>query len=392
MLVGAGHSNLAVVRRARALRRVGIAVTLVDPDAFWYSGMATPMLGGAVAPWRDRIDPAPAASRRGVRFVRARVDAIDLPSRTVVLDDGRELAASAVVCNVGSDLDARGLPVDRPDVTPAKPIAGLRGLHDRLCAGPRRPRIVVVGGGATAVEAAGNLTAGPLARAVAPHVTVVAGPAPLAVVDDPALRARLLAPLHDRGVVWEQGPRAVDVTDSGVVLDDGRTLPADHVLLATGLRASRAVEHFGLGDARGMPVTATLQHPDHPWLFGAGDAVRFLPRPLPRLGVFAVRQAPVLLDNLVALHTGAELRDYEPQDTWITAVDLGGGDAVVIRGDQWFGGRGALVAKRLLDEWFLRRHRVRASGSSGSSDERAAGPTVTRDRPDQTHRPPQELP
>lgn len=379
VLVGAGHTNLALVRRARVLRRAGIAVTLVDPDAFWYSGMATPMLGGAVAPARDRIDPAPAAQRRGVRFERARVVGLDLATRTVRLDDGRELAASAVVCNVGSDLDARGLPVERPDVTPAKPISGLPALHDRLRDGPTGPRVVVVGGGATAVEAAGNLSAGPLASVVAPHVTVVAGRRPLAVVTDPALRERLLAPLHERGVVWEAGPRAVDVTDRGVVLDDGRVLPADHVLLATGLRASRSVEDLGLGDASGVPVGATLQHPEHPWLFAAGDAARFLPQPLPRLGVFAVRQAPVVLDNLVALHTERPLRPYEPQTTWIAAIDLGGGDAVVMRDDRWFGGRTALVAKRLLDEWFLRRHRVGPPRHDDGPARASRGPTVASD-------------
>lgn len=357
VLAGAGHTNLVLVRRARRLRRAGLAVTLVDPGAFWYSGMAAAMLGGAVGPDRDRIDPAPAAVHRGVRFLAARVVGIEPDAGLVTLEDGRQLAASAVVLNVGSDLDTHGLSVDRDEVVPAKPIEGLRTFHERLLHGPVTPRVVVVGGGITAVEAAGNLAAGPLADVVAPRVTVVAGPDSVEGIHDRALEDRLLAPLRQRGVQWEAGPLAVDVTDDGVVLDDGRVLPADHVLLATGLRASASVEQLGLGDARGMPVTPTLQHPDHPRLFGAGDAVRFGEQGLPRLGVFAVRQAPVVLDNLLALHTGGSLRRFEPPERWITAVDLGGGDAVLIRGERWFGGRLALLAKRALDEWFLRRHR-----------------------------------
>lgn len=357
VLAGAGHANLVVVRHARRLRRAGLAVTLVDPGAFWYSGMAAAMLGGAVQPHRDRIDPAPAALHRGVRFVGARVTGIDPGAMRVTLDDGRELAASAIVLNVGSDLDPRGLPVERDEVVPTKPIGGLLAFHERLLRGPVTPRVVVVGGGITAVEAAGNLSAGPLADVVAPRVTVVAGPDAVEGVHDPALEQRLLEPLQQRGVQWEAGPLAIDVTDDGVVLDDGRVLPADHVLLATGLRASHSVQQLGLGDARGMLVTTTLQHPDHPRLFGAGDAVRFGARELPRLGVFAVRQGPVLVDNLLALHTGGSPRPFEPPAQWITAVDLGGGDGVLIRGERWVGGRFALLAKRALDEWFLRRHR-----------------------------------
>lgn len=357
VLVGAGHANLVIVREARRLQRHGIDVTLVDPDAFWYSGMAAAMLGGAVAPARDVIDPAVAAHHRGVRFVAGRVTALDRDVPAVTVDGGTRLDATAVVLNVGSDLESHGLPVDRPDVTPAKPIRGLFDLHDRLLAGPARPRVVIVGGGATAVEAAGNLSAGPVAEAVAPVVTVVAGPEPLAVVADAIVRRRMLRPLLERGVTWDAGVLARDVTDDGVVLADGRVLPADHVVLATGLRASRTVAALGLGNAAGMPVTATLQHPDHPRLLGAGDAIRFGATGLPRLGVYAVRQAPVLLDNLVALHTDGDLRPFEPPSQVLTAVDLGGGDAVVMHGSRWFAGRPALVVKRLLDEWYLRRHR-----------------------------------
>jgi NADH dehydrogenase FAD-containing subunit len=360
VLVGAGHANLVLVRRARRLRRAGLAVTLVDPDAFWYSGMAAAALGGAVRRRRDVIDPGPTATHRGVRFVQATVTALDPGSGRLTLSDGSSMTATSIVLNVGSDTDPKGLPTGRPDVVTSKPIRGLLDLQDRLLAGPSGARVVIVGGGATAVETAGNLSAGPVADAVAPRVTVVAGPSPLAVLGDAELRARLVAPLVARGVVWHDGPLARDITDAGVVLDDGRVLPAEHVLLATGLRASRAVAQLGLGDARGMPVTTTLQHPEHGLLFGAGDAVRLGEHGLPRLGVFAVRQAPVLLHNLVALHEGGALRSFDADRTYLTAVDLGGGDAVVMRGARWFGGPVALACKRLLDEWFLRRHRAPA--------------------------------
>lgn len=360
VLVGAGHANLALVRRARRLRRAGLAVTLVDPGAFWYSGMAAAVLGGAVSPLRDRIDPAPAAMRRGVRFLAGRVVGVAPGDGRVQLADGRSLRATAVVINVGSDVDPHGLPTDRPEVVTAKPIRNLVAFPERLLDGPVGPRVVVVGGGATALEVAGNLSAGPVADAVGPLVTVVAGSRPLQQVDDRRIRARMLAPLRARGVVWDEGTLATDITDAGVVLGDGRVLAADHVVLATGLRASRTVEQLGLGDADGMPTTATLQHPEHPRVLGAGDAIRFGEDGLPRLGVFAVRQVPVLIDNLLALHRGEPLRPFEPPETYLSAVDLGGGDAVVMRGRLWFAGWPALAVKRILDEWFLRRHRTPA--------------------------------
>lgn len=374
VLVGAGHANLLVVRDARRLVRAGLDVTLVDPDAFWYSGMAAAVAGGVVHPGRDRVDPAPLAASRGVRLLRGRATGFDPATTTVTVTtpdgDQERLGATAVVLNVGSEVDPRGLPADLPGVVTAKPTTGLLALRDRLLAGPRGARVVVVGGGATAVELAANLTAGAVGRRVAPAVTLVAPGPPVPVVSD-RIRARMLAPLRARGVALEVGTRVVglrpgDAARVAVDLDDGRTLPAEHVLLATGLRAHRAVEDLGLGDAEGMPTTTLLQHPDHPRVLGAGDAIRFAGDGLPRLGVFAVRQAPVLVDNLLALHAGTPLRAYEPQGTFVAALDLGGGDALLMRGDRWIAGRGALAAKRVLDEWFLRRHRV-PLGSSGRS-------------------------
>ena len=366
VLLGAGHANLLVLRAARRLTRHGVRVTVVDPDSFWYSGMAAAVAGGTVHPGRDRIDPRPLAAGRGAVVRTARAVGLDTASATVLLDDGTALPASAVVLNVGSDVDTRGLPADLDRVTPVKPTHGLLSLRDRLATGPQRPRVVVVGAGASAVEVAANLAAGPVADAVAPRVTVLAD-GPLVPRVDEDVRERLVAVLDGRGVALRTG-RAIDVVDRHGVLavatGTGLALEAEHVVLATGLRAAAAVESLGVGDADGMPTTATLQHPDHPWLLGAGDCIRFAGDGLPRLGVFAVRQAPVLVDNLLALHGVGRLRSFEPQSSVLVALDLADGEAVVLWRGRSLWGRPGLVVKRLFDEWFLRRHRV-PIGASG---------------------------
>ena len=46
ILVGAGHVHLYVAAHAKALVERGARVVLIDPGEFWYSGLATGMLGG----------------------------------------------------------------------------------------------------------------------------------------------------------------------------------------------------------------------------------------------------------------------------------------------------------------------------------------------------------
>jgi NADH dehydrogenase FAD-containing subunit len=115
---------------------------------------------------------------------------------------------------------------------------------------------------------------------------------------------------------------------------------------------------LGLGDARGVPVTATLQHPDHADVHAVGDCARFLPQPLPRIGVHGVRQGPVLLASLLARARGAELPSYEPQREALAVLDLGDGVGLAVRGRWWWQGRAALLLKRWIDRRWLRQYRV----------------------------------
>src|SRR5947209_4469363 len=56
VLLGAGHAHLDAIRHARSFTRRGFDLTVVAPGPFWYSGLATGMLGGEYAPEDDQID------------------------------------------------------------------------------------------------------------------------------------------------------------------------------------------------------------------------------------------------------------------------------------------------------------------------------------------------
>lgn len=45
-LVGAGHAHLFVASRVESLIALGARVVLIEPAEFWYSGLASGMLGG----------------------------------------------------------------------------------------------------------------------------------------------------------------------------------------------------------------------------------------------------------------------------------------------------------------------------------------------------------
>ncbi|MER5473832.1 FAD-dependent oxidoreductase [Streptomyces sp. NPDC002685] len=165
--------------------------------------------------------------------VRAR--GLDTRGRTVVLDDGRTVSTDGVVIATGAS--ARHLPGDDlAGVHTLRTLDDARALRVELTAGQRR--VVVIGGGFIGAETASSCAA------LGHEVTVVeAAPLPLLPQLGPDMAA-VCAALHRRadtrlitgtGVAGFRGsggtsPGAV----TGVELSDGRSLPADVVIVGIG--------------------------------------------------------------------------------------------------------------------------------------------------------------
>src|SRR3954451_15461186 len=125
VLVGAGHAHLDAIRHVRSFTRRGFEFTVVAPGPFWYSGLATGMLGGEYAPEDDQIDVARHVERGGGRFVRDRVRAVDPSGRTIVLESGPRLRYDVVSISFGSEVPPWTIPGLAEHATAVKPIEDL---------------------------------------------------------------------------------------------------------------------------------------------------------------------------------------------------------------------------------------------------------------------------
>ena len=361
VLVGAGHAHLHLVRQATRLRAAGLEVTLIAPRRFQYSGLASGVLSGALAVDEAEIDIAALAAAFGVRHLPQPVTAIDRIRRVLALAGGATEPFDRLSLNIGSVVaDPHGL-AGHPEVWPVKPLANLFALRARVEAEMARdgasPRIVVAGGGQSALEIAASLC-GLIERAgVDPDVAVVAPDFGTSLPT--RARTRLLTSLRTRGVVLMTG-RVVARETNLCHRADGVAVPCDHLVLATGLEAPSLIADLNLPvDADGrLRLGPTLQSLGDPAIFAAGDCAVIDDHPRPAVGVFGVRAAPVLLDNLIADSSDPPLRPFRPQKRWLSIMDLGDGRGLATRGRFWCLGRMALWLKRRLDHDFIRRMRA----------------------------------
>jgi NADH dehydrogenase FAD-containing subunit len=353
LLVGAGHAHLHLIERAEPLRQAGFDVTLVAPREFHYSGLATAVATGAMPADAATIDVAALAARRGVHHLVDRAVGCDPTRRVVTPEGGGDVGYDLVSFNVGSVVATGPLEIG-PGVGAVKPF-------DRLFAfstwsawtrSDGRFRISIVGGGPTGLELAGQLSARFGDRGTVtmfdrerPGVGLPAGG-----------RRRVLRLLRRRGVQLRPGAMVRSVELDHLVVD-GERHEHDTVVIATGLTPTSFASDSGLGDARGIPVRATLQHLDHDDVYAVGDAAHFTPGPLPKLGVHAVRQGPVLERSLLARQAGRTLPIYEPRRYALQILDLGGGTALATRGRWWAEGPLLRRLKLAIDGRWLARYR-----------------------------------
>jgi selenide, water dikinase len=367
LLIGGGHTHVALLGAMAAGRLKRAETTLVSPhDHQVYSGMVPGLIGGRYSVEEVTFDLPALTGRAGVRFLRAAVTRIDGATRRATLDDGTVVpydVASVATGGSAAALERPGVAAHALLVKPINRVLELLPAIDRAVEsrGPEPMQVVVVGGGAAGIEVALALRAR-LDREGASRAVLTLYDNTHAVLRDRAVSARREAEraLQKGDVTVRLSTAVEEVGPSHVRLSGGRVLPADLVIWTPGTQAPSLFRDSGLTtDSHGfLLVEDTLEVRDHPGLFGVGDAATLADHPhTPKAGVYAVRQAPVLLHNLdVALRGRGSLRRYRPQPRFLALLNTGDGRAIFSYGSFAATGRWAMILKDYIDRGFMRRY------------------------------------
>lgn len=269
VIVGAGPAGAAC---AESLRREGYegAITLVGselPGPVDRPNLSKDYLtGGAPDEWIP-LRGADFYEELRVDFRIETVTAIDRAARTVTLGSGT-LSWGALLLSTGAEPVRLSIPgADLPHVHLLRTLGDSRAIIAAL-AGAKRA--VVIGASFIGLEVAASL------RQRGLDVTVVGPEAvPLARILGDELGKLVMRVHQDKGEHFELGHTPKSITDHGVVLDDGRELAADIVVMGVGVRPrTHLAEAAGLRVENGIVVDASFRTSD-PHIHAAGDVARF---------------------------------------------------------------------------------------------------------------------
>ncbi|MCI5130569.1 MAG: pyridine nucleotide-disulfide oxidoreductase, partial [Candidatus Electrothrix sp. EH2] len=217
-------------------------------------------------------------------------------------------------------------------------------------------RTGVVGGGPSAVEVAGNIwRLGQEAGMNPPEITIFAGRA-LMPHHSAGVRRRAQDSLVARSIRIMTDSRVQEIQTGQIIDAYGRQQHFDIIFVAVGVRPNPLIAASGLpvGPQGGLLVNQYLHSVEYNNIFGGGDCIDFQNRPLDKVGVYAVRQNPVLRHNLMAALTGEELQSFAPGGKYLLIFNLGDGTGILSKWSVVFGGRPAFLIKDWIDRRFMR--------------------------------------
>ncbi len=353
LLLGAGHAHVEVLRDLAQTPIPGLRVTVLSRERFSpYSGMLPGVMAGQYTPREALIDAPALAARAGAAFIEDSAIAIDPQGRLVQRADGEAIAYDLLSIDIGAT-PALGTPGAAELAIPVKPIDALLG---KLAGIDQARSFAVVGGGPAGFEVALALRA----RHRAAPVTLVAGLLGLLPALPEGARRRGAAALARHDIGLAEGHPVERVEAGALHFATRPPILAEALLWCTGATAHPLLAASGLPcDAAGfLHVQAGLDVPGHPKVFAAGDAACFLPQPLPKAGVYAVRQGPVLATNLRRAAMGEAPLPFRPQRNALLLLSTADGRAIGTRNGFVVQGGWVWRWKDRIDRAFMRRYSV----------------------------------
>ncbi len=354
VLVGGGHAHLKCILDIRKKPLSNQNIFLISPNRYqYYSGMFSGYTEGLYSIDDIRIDLKYMAEKSGLTFIEDSVTEVSLTDKTLETKTGTMIPFSVVSFDTGSYIEGPSSFKDylvqiKPNYLFANKIKEYREVEFP----------VVVGGGASGIEIALAITAWRKRNGYPANVTLISSSKLLP--SSSSKTSKLTREIAVRkGLSLMEGDSVAEMNGSHVITQNGRSLPHSRLLWLTGPSPSGIFKESTLPcDQNGfLLVEKTLQAKGLPFIFGAGDCITLKSFPeLPKNGVYAVRQAELLWNNITSYLNCEVCSTFSPQRHFLSLLSTGDKEALLQYGRFTAHNKLAWKLKNKIDTDYMQKY------------------------------------
>jgi NADH dehydrogenase FAD-containing subunit len=360
VFIGAGHAHLTAITNLSQYTGDGHTVTVINAGSYhYYSGMGPGLLSGIYTPQEVRFNVKRLTESRGGEFIEDRAITVDPEKQTIQLKNGKTVDYDVLSFNTGSEIATGPMDASYDNIFKVKPVENMFTARCKITEALKKGpvNIAVIGGGAAGVEMVNN------AWRIAANMKVESK-SKFSIISrgkilhrfPPRVRKLAVKSMNAKGIAVEEDIPVKGNTNEKFLLKDGREIPFDFAFVATGTKPSDIIKNSGIpvGDDGGLLVNEYLQSVKYPEIFGGGDCISFEPRPLDKVGVYAVRENPILMENLYVALSGDDFQTFNPQEVYLLILNMGNDTAIFNRKSLTFAGKLAFKIKDRIDRKFMK--------------------------------------
>lgn len=359
VLVGGGHAHLHVMKELHKRKISGLTITLISQFPYqYYSGMAAAFLEGVYREEEIRFDLGELCKRQQIQFIQGRATRVDGELKKVILSDGREISFTLLSMDTGSQMAGASL-VETYGV-PVKPLVNLQQMYgscqEESTGGTH---FLIVGAGAAGVE---------IALAIHRHKEEAKQGVRVSLVEfgdtilkgyQPRLQKQVKDFLVGKKIQVMLKTQVIAIHEKYIMTRSGEKIAYDKLIWAGGVAADPFYRESGLRvDEKGfMLVNSSLQSLSYPFIFGAGDCIAFADYDyVTKVGVYAIREAPILVENILGYIHSKPLQVYIPQRTYLAILSLAHKRGILQYGKLVLKGGFCWKLKDYIDRSFMRKY------------------------------------
>jgi len=365
VLAGAGHANIQCLKMMAMKPLEGVSVILIsDGDVAPYSGMLPGYMMGLYTEEEIHFNLWKLASQAGVVFVRDRITQIDSENCMVrFASDRAPILYDVLSLNIGITPKSVNQIIESEHVIKLKPISKLlpkwNSVLEKLPSLPPQ-RIAIIGGGPAGIETTSAIISKINSFNRNDQVSLIHSNENLLTDFPQKAQAIVIQEMLQKGVKVLTKTPVTKIDHQKIYSHEEFVGEYDFIFLATDAEAPEIFKLSKLptNETGFLKVNAKLQVDEFPNIFGAGDCIHFSPSPLPKAGVFAVREGMVLSNNIrkfVTKKSQSTILDYIPQKNFLKLIHLSSTRILASRGNWAIASSLFWIWKKFIDVRFMKR-------------------------------------